>query len=71
MSDKTSSGEPTFGIPKHQTAKVRSKSGTNYVGHHDGETWYEGHYADTTASGNPEGHAPVQLAEAPHTLVTD
>ena len=63
MSDKTSSGEPTFGVAKNQTVKVRSKSGTDYVAYHDGETWYEGHH--------DEDRCPVQIAEAPVSLVSD
>ena len=63
MSDKTTSGEPTFGIPKNQTVRVRSESGTDYAAHHDGDTWYEGHH--------DEGRPRVQLAEVPHELVTD
>ena len=65
MADKTSSGEPTFGIAKHKTVKVESESGTVYAGYHDGETWYEGHYSPPAANGSSSSPAPVQLAEAP------
>lgn len=63
MNDKTSSGEPTFGVPKNKTVKVRSKSGMDYVAYHDGETWYEGHHDDDRSR--------AQIAEAPVSLVTD
>ena len=65
MTQKTSSGEPTFGIAKHETAKVESATGTIYVGYHDGDTWYEGHYNPPAANGSSRSPAPVQLAEAP------
>lgn len=65
MADKTSSGEPTFGIAKHKAVQVESESGTSCVGYHNGETWFEGHYSDTKAGGMPNGPAPVQLPEAP------
>lgn len=57
MTDKTMSGESTFGIAKHTTVKVESADGTIYVGYHDGDTWYEGHYS--------EERTKVQMAEMP------
>ena len=69
MNDKTSSGEPTFGLAKFTTAKVESASGMVYVAYHDGETWYEGHYDETAAGGCKDGRAQVQIAEAPVRLV--
>ena len=62
MTDKTTSGEPTFGITRFTTTKVKAESGTIYVAYHDGETWYEGHYEKNSTS------APVQIAEAPVSL---
>ena len=65
MTDKTTSGEPTFGGEKHKTVKVQGASGTDYVAYHDGETWYEGHYEESVTSGDQPARGKVQIAEAP------
>ena len=69
MADKTRSGEPTFGLPPYVTAQVKSESGMIYAAYHDGDTWYEGHYSESTASGNASGWTAVQIPEEPVSLV--
>jgi hypothetical protein len=57
----TKSGEPTFGVPMHQTVIVKTKDGTLYAAYHDGDTWYEGHYDAAHSGGVQIPDVPVEL----------
>ncbi len=65
--DKTTEGEPTFGLPNYQPAIVQDRTGMQTVAYHDNDTWYEGHYNEERSDGSII--APVQLLHVPVKLI--